>query len=175
MRALAVYYASSPQSRGPVNERIIHRVFEASILLKAAHALIECAGGIALFVVSSDTIVGLVRTITQSELVEDPNDYVATHLLALAQGMSISSKSFYAFYLLSHGLVKLALAVGLLANRLWAYPAALAALVLFIMYQLYRYSYTHGLGLIVLTVFDVFVLWLVWHEYRLVRRLRQTA
>ena len=105
MRALAVYSASRPQSRGPVNERIIHRVFEASILLKALHALIECAGGIALYVVSSDTIVSLVRAMTQSELVEDPNDYVATHLLAMAQGMSISSKSFYAFYLLSHGLV----------------------------------------------------------------------
>ena len=158
-----------------MNERIIHRVFEVSILLKALHALVECAGGIALYAVSSDTIVSLVRAMTQSELVEDPNDYVATHLLSMAQDMSISSKSFYAFYLLSHGLVKLALAVGLLANRLWAYPATLAALVLFIIYQVYRYSYTHALGLIILTVFDIFVLWLVWHEYRLVRHLRQTA
>ena len=31
-------------------------------------------------------------------------------------------------------------------------------------------SYTHGVGLIVLTVFDVFVIGLIWHEYRLVRR-----
>jgi hypothetical protein len=41
---------------------------------------------------------------------------------------------------------------------------------LFIVYQLYRFSYTHGFGLIVLTVFDVFVIGLIWHEYRLVRR-----
>ena len=41
---------------------------------------------------------------------------------------------------------------------------------LFIVYQLYRFSYTHGFGLIVLTIFDVFVMGLIWHEYRLVRR-----
>jgi uncharacterized membrane protein len=70
----------------------------------------------------------------------------------------------------SHGVVKLALVVGLLRNKLWAYPASLIALGLFIVYQLYRYSYTHGIGLIVLTAFDVFVMWLIWHEYRLVRQ-----
>jgi uncharacterized membrane protein len=64
----------------------------------------------------------------------------------------------------------LALVIGLLMNRLWAYPASLAVLGLFIAYQLYRYSYTHGFGLIVLTVFDIFVIGLIWHEYRLIRR-----
>ena len=64
-------------------------------------------------------------------------------------------------------MVKLALVIGLLRNKLWAYPASLVGTGLFILYQLYRYSYTHGFGLIVLTIFDVFVMWLIWHEYRL--------
>ncbi|MGQ0486711.1 MAG: DUF2127 domain-containing protein [Hyphomicrobiales bacterium] len=156
--------------RGQVNERFIHRVFEVSILLKGAHALVECIGGVALYAVSAATISSLVRNATQSELIEDPNDLVATYLPQAAQGLSLGSKEFYAFYLLSHGLVKLLLVIGLLRNRLWSYPASLAALALFIVYQLYRYSYTHALGLIVFTVFDVFVMALIWHEYRLVRR-----
>ena len=41
---------------------------------------------------------------------------------------------------------------------------------LFVLYQLYRFSYTHGFGLIVLTVFDVIVMILIWHEYGLMRR-----
>ena len=41
---------------------------------------------------------------------------------------------------------------------------------LFIAYQLYRFIYTRSLGLIVLTVFDLLVMVLVWHEYRLLRR-----
>jgi uncharacterized membrane protein len=155
-----------------LNERSIHRVFEASVVLKAVHASIECLGGVFLYVIPTADITGTVRWMTQSELVEDPHDFVATQLLDLAQGLSVASQSFYAFYLFSHGVVKLALAAGLLANRLWAYPASLAALLLFIVYQLYRYSYTHSAGLLALTLFDLLLIWLVWHEYRLVKRHR---
>lgn len=153
-----------------MNEKRIHQIFEVSVLLKGAHALIECVGGVALALVSTDYLRGLVNSATQDELVEDPNDFLASHLLAFAQHFTVSTQHFYAFYLLSHGVVKLALVIGLLRNKLWAYPASLIALGLFIVYQLYRYSYTHGIGLIVLTVFDVFVMWLIWHEYRLVRQ-----
>ena len=153
-----------------MNEKRIHRIFEISVLLKGAHALIECAGGVALAVVSADYLRGLVNSATQDELVEDPKDFLASHLLAFAQHLTVSTQNFYAFYLLSHGVVKLALVIGLLRNKLWAYPASVVALGLFIVYQLYRFSYTHGIGLIVLTVFDVFVMWLIWHEYRLVRQ-----
>ncbi len=153
-----------------MNEKRIHQIFEISVLLKGAHALIECIGGVALAVVSTDTIRGLVNSATQDELIEDPKDFLASHLLAFAHDFTVSTQNFYAFYLLSHGVVKLALVIGLLRNKLWAYPASLVALGLFILYQLYRYSYTHGIGLIVLTVFDVFVMWLIWHEYRLARR-----
>lgn len=155
-----------------MDEHRIHQVFQISVLLKGAHALIECIGGLMLALISTDTIVSLVRQLTQEELIEDPHDFLAGHLLALASNFSVSTQHFYAFYLLSHGLVKLALVAGLLANKLWAYPASLVALSLFIVYQLYRFSYTHSAGLIVLTVFDLFVMVLIWHEYRLVRRHR---
>jgi len=153
-----------------MNEQRIHRIFAISVLMKGAHAVIEILGGIALYLVSTGTIVSLVKLLTQEELIEDLNDFVATHLLAMTQAFSVSSKSFYAFYLLSHGLIKLLLVVGLLRSQRWSYPASLVALAGFIVYQLYRFSYTHSVGLIVLTVFDVFVITLVWHEWRLIRR-----
>lgn len=155
---------------GCVEERRIHRLFQVSVVLKGVHALIECASGIALALIGTNTISNLVNTLTQEELVEDPNDFIATHLLSWAQGFSVETRHFYAFYLLSHGIVKLFLVAGLLRNKLWAYPASLVVLGLFIVYQLYRFSYTHGFGLIVLTVFDVIVMGLIWHEYRLMRR-----
>jgi uncharacterized membrane protein len=153
-----------------MNERHIHQIFEVSILLKGAHALVECIGGLALAFVSTGTITSLVNSLTQEELVEDPNDFLATHLLALAENITLSTQHFYAFYLLSHGMIKVLLVIGLLRNKLWSYPASLVVLGLFIIYQLYRFSYTHGLGLVVLTVFDFVVMGLIWHEYRLVRR-----
>lgn len=153
-----------------MNENRIHQIFQVSVLLKGAHALIECLGGIALALVSTSSIANFVNAITQDELIKDPNDFVATHFLTMAHNFSVQTQHFYAFYLLSHGLVKVALVVGLLREKLWAYPASLIVLALFVLYQLYRFSYTHGLGLIVLTLFDIVVMGLIWHEYGLMRR-----
>jgi uncharacterized membrane protein len=163
-------YADTARLRFPVNERRIRQIFDISLLLKGLHALVETAGGIALYLVSTNTIVALVNAATQEELIEDPNDFVATHLLSMAQHFSVATKSFYAFYLFGHGLIKVWLVVGLFRNRLWSYPASLIALTGFIAYQLYRYSYTHSVGLMLLTLFDLFVIALIWHEWRLIRR-----
>jgi len=62
------------------------------------------------------------------------------------------------------------LSSGLRKNKLWSYPASLIVLGLFIVYQLRRFSYTEGVGLIVLAVLDVMVMGLIWHECGLVRR-----
>ena len=153
-----------------MNEHRIHQIFAISVLLKGAHAVLECIGGIALAVVTTQSIADLVNALTQEELTEDPQDFVATHLLHMAQDFTVGTQRFYAFYLLSHGILKLFLVVCLLRRRLWAYPVSLVVFALFFLYQLYRYSYTHGVGLIALTVLDLIVMGLVWHEYRLLRR-----
>ena len=132
-----------------MNERRLHQAFEISVLLKGAHALIETIGGLALFFVANDFIMLLVRMATQQELSEDPADFIATHALHLALGFSIETQHFYALYLLSHGVVKLALVVGLLRGKLWAYPASLAVLAIFVAYQIYRFTTHGGIGLII--------------------------
>ena len=153
-----------------MNERRIHQVFLLTVMLKGAHAVIECASGFVLALVSTGAIAKLINRLTAEELIEDRTDFVATHLLSWAQNYSVESKHFYAFYLLSHGVVKLLLVVGLLKGKLWSYPASLVVIGLFILYQLYRFSYTHGAGLIALTALDIVVMVLVWHEYGLARR-----
>jgi uncharacterized membrane protein len=163
--ALSLFFTS----QDPMNERRVHQIFEVSLLLKGAHALIECVAGGVLAFVSTNAIVSLANSLTQEELVEDPHDFIASHLMVLASNFSATTQGFYAFYLLSHGIVKIALVVALLKNQLWAYPASLIVLGLFIAYQLYRFSYTGSAGLVILTVFDVLVMVLIWHEYRLVR------
>src|ERR1700676_1796388 len=154
-----------------MNEHRIHQIFVFSVLLKGADALIECISGFVLAFVSKSAITRLVNTLTQEELIEDPHDFIATHLLSLAQNFTVSTQHFYAFYLFSHGVIKVFLVIGLLRNKLWAYPVSLVVLGLFIIYQQYRFSYTHSVGLLVLTGFDVVVMGLVWHEFRVIRRI----
>lgn len=153
-----------------MQERRIHQIFEASVLLKGAHALIECVSGLVLAVTANATITAFVARLTQDELREDRADLVANHVLAWAKALSVQTQHFFAFYLLSHGVVKLALVAGLLRRKLWAYPASLAVMTLFIAYQAYRYTLTNSVGLIALTVLDLIVIALIWHEYGLLRR-----
>ena len=152
-----------------MQEKRIHQIFVVSVSLKGLHALIEIAGGLALYLVSTGTIVHTINRWSYGELSEDRHDWIANHLLEFSRTFSVAEHNFYAFYLLSHGLVKSVLVVGLLREKLWAYPASFAVFGAFIAYQLYRYSYTHDVGLILLTVFDLFVIALAWHEYRLLR------
>jgi uncharacterized membrane protein len=151
-------------------EQKIHRLFQISVLLKGLHAAVELASGLLVLIVSARTITQVLTALTGDELAEDPHDLVAHYLFQLGQHLSVGEKQFGGIYLLSHGVVNMALVVGLLANKLWAYPASLGILSGFVVYQLYRFSHTHAIGLIVLTLFDLLVLGLIWHEYKLMRR-----
>ena len=155
-----------------MNEKTIHRMFEVGIWLKGAHALLEVIGGILLWAIDTSAITEFVVDLTADELVNHPRDLIAGYLLQSALKFSVATKTFAAFYLFSHGVVKLFLVAGLIRNRRRAYPASLVVLGLFILYQLYRFSFTHSIALIVLTVFDVVVIWLIWHEYRVMREAR---
>jgi uncharacterized membrane protein len=139
-----------------MQEKRIHQVFVVSVLAKGAHALLEIAGGLVLYLFSADVITRWLDRI-------DRNEWLARHFHA-------NEQQFYAFYLLSHGLIKSVLVFGLLREELWAYPASFVVFGLFIAYQLYRYSYTHDIALIALSVFDLFVIYLAVHEYRLLRK-----
>ena len=151
-----------------MRERRIHQLFEIGVVFKGIDGVLEAIGGIILLFISPDRIKGVVAALTQHELSEDPRDFIAGHLAQYAQQLSASTKLFEALYLLSHGLIKVFLVWGLLSNKLWAYPASIAFLIAFIGYQLYRYSHTHAIGLILLTVFDLLIIALTWHEYRYV-------
>ena len=86
-----------------------------------------------------------------------------------AHGFSRPEHEFYAFYLVSHGIINGAIVGGLLLEKRWSYHATFIVLTLFIAYQLYRYSYTHDIGLIAISVIDLIVMVLAWNEYRLFR------
>jgi uncharacterized membrane protein len=155
-----------------IAEADIRRIFQASLWLKGAHSLLEVLGGLALAFVSHDLIVWLATALTRAELMEDPRDIVANTLRQAAEGFSTDAQSFAAWYLFSHGMIKLVLVAAVLANRVWAYPAFIAALIGFILYQFYRISLDVTFVLVAITALDIIVLALAWHEYSFVRRER---
>jgi uncharacterized membrane protein len=145
-------------------EKQLYIIFIWGIVFKGINGLLEILGSIALLF--SDRLLTWIKILAQAELQEDPHDLVANYIQHHFAAFSLSSKSFIFFYLLSHGVIKLLLAIALLRKRLWAYPAAIFVFILFVIYQLYRYSFTHSVFLVLITIFDIFIVWLTWHEYK---------
>lgn len=149
-----------------MSQQQVHRLFAAGVLIKGVDGVLETIGGILFMFVSPKALNSLVIFLTAHELSEDPDDWFAASLRSAVHNLSSDTKLFVSVYLVAHGLVKVFLVAGLLRKKLWAYPAALWFLAIFILYQLYRFSHTHSLGLLALSAFDLFVAALVWLEYR---------
>lgn len=147
-------------------ERGLHSVLVLGILLKAFNGAVEIIVGVALIfrLITLHVVVFMFR----DELIEDPTDVLASAVRRHVFPFLAHRQRFAAAYLLSHGIVKLALVIGLLQNKLWAYPVAIGVFILFVLYQVYGLSTSPSPFLILLTVFDIAVIVLTWHEYRIV-------
>jgi uncharacterized membrane protein len=151
--------------------RALDRTFRISVALKGLDGALEVFVGIALLFVSPSSINRIVQSVTARELAQDPTDFFARHLIQSAGHLSRATTLYGAIYLLSHGLAKVVLVMLVLRNKLWAYPWMMALLLAFIVYQLYQLTTRLSAGLILLTLFDAFVVWLTWREYRSKRAL----
>ena len=150
-------------------EKMVHVLFDLSVISKGVDGALEIMGGALLYFVSPAHIHSMVRLLTQHELSEDPHDLLAGYLRQAATHLSTDAQLFAGVYLLWHGIVKVGLVIALLQKRFWAYPAAIGAFVLFLVYQLYRYAQTRSTWLLLLSVVDVFVIVITWFEYKRLR------
>lgn len=162
------------QNRFP-DEKKLHLLFEVSLWFKAVFAFSEIVAGAVTYFVPRKLFLTLVIWVTRDEFAEDPHDLVANFLLHTVQHLSMDAQKFAAIYLLGHGVIKLWLIVGLLRQRLWYYPVSMVIFGLFIAYQLYRYTFTYSVLLLLVTVLDSIIIALTWYEYRHLLNRRRMA
>lgn len=146
---------------------ILHGSFRAGIAMKGVDGALEAIGGVLLWFVKTSAMGKTLHTLFEHELSRDPHDFIAMHLLHASEKLAHSDPLFASIYLLSHGIIKAALAAALWMNELWAYPLAIFVFSTFSVYQVYRYTHTHSVALLLLTVFDVAIVYLTWQEYRM--------
>lgn len=146
--------------------RVISVLFKVSVISKGIDGVLEIIGAALLLFLSPADIHGVVLALTQHELSEDPQDLIARYLTRSTLDLAVGTKVFAATYLIWHGVVKLVLITALLWKRRWAYPAAIAAFGLFLLYQLYRYSHTASSELLFLSALDIVIIVLTYLEYR---------
>ncbi|NMM24347.1 MAG: DUF2127 domain-containing protein [Phycicoccus sp.] len=85
----------------------LDRVFEIGIILKGLDGVLETVGGLLLLALTPATINNVLSGLTQNELFEDPHDFIASHLLGYAHGLTGTAVTFAAVYLLVHGITKI--------------------------------------------------------------------
>ena len=137
-------------------QKFWHQLFEAGVFLKALNSLWETTAGLFVLTITYPVLLDwfVFFSFVEFGFISDRVDH-----------LSLSTKNFVGFYLLFHGVINMFLAYNLFRNRLWAYPASMIIIGLFLTYQVYRLAHTHSLILLFLTLFDIAYLVLTWHEY----------
>jgi uncharacterized membrane protein len=160
------------QSRSGRRTSLIHLIFEVGVIAKGIDGALELIGGLLLVALSPAAIGGTIWFLVQGELKEDPTDLVANLLLHNTQTI-IHTRVSASVFLIVHGVVKLGLVGGLVADELWAYPTAIVVFTGFTIYQIYQLTRQNSLFLGIATVLDVIVVLLVIVEYRHVKLARK--
>jgi len=148
---------------------LLDKTYEIGIIIKGIDGTLELIGGVLVLALSPQAINGTTRFLTQNSLQENPHNFIAVHIVHAGHSLASGHNIFAALFLLTHGLVKVVLVTCLLLNKLWAYPWALGALGLFLVYQAYQLITAPTLSMSLLTVLDIAIIGLIYREWQKVR------
>lgn len=144
---------------------ILHDIFETAIFLKGLNGIFQLVLGLVILFISLSGIHNIANMILQQELTQDPSDPFANFIINFTQTLNLSTKEFIGIYLLIHGILNLFIMISLWKEKHWAYPTSGVIIALMIIYQIIRYTHTHSLTLIIITLIDMVILSLLLQEY----------
>jgi uncharacterized membrane protein len=158
----------------PSGKNFLNLIFTISLGVKALDSVLEVMAGSLLIFTGFQSLNYWAIILTRPELAEDPQDLIANFFLKLVQSISVTEKNFIIIYLISHGLLKLFLIWGIFRKKSWAYPGLIGLLLVFGIYEFYRFSHVHAIYLFYLASFDIFLAILTYLEHLRLKRSRQT-
>ncbi len=144
----------------------LHTALEISLAIKGLMALAEVLSGTALMAVGTGRVAHFVNWMVDNELTADPTDMIGVTVHHIANSLSLDAHNFFAWYLISQGVVKLLTIIALARGERWFFPIGAAILSAFVIYQLIHIWLDWSGVLLVLTLFDIVVVTLVMREYR---------
>ena len=160
---------TDPQETSAQAERTVYELFKWSVLLKGAISVAEVIAGLVLLIIPAKYMIALVQS-SGVWLAGYADNSITMHITNELMRFESGTALFVAFYLLTRGLIKCFLIAGLLKNILWAYPASLVVLGLFVVYQAYEIATKGSVFVIAITAFDLVVMYLIWREWKIVKR-----
>ncbi len=147
----------------------LDKIFEVGLLLKGIDGLLELLGGFLLLFLTPARLQHYLHLITQETVSGEKPSKILGLLFHSIDSLSTGSRVFLIAYLWVHAAIKLVAVIGILKNLLWAYPFSLITLGLLTLFQVISIIHKASIGMIALTLFDIFILWLIWREYQKVK------
>ena len=142
-----------------------HGLFKAGVLIKLGIAIVEIIAGFAFYFLSYEAMRTLATSFLQM-IIKNPDSSVLNLVNSGFRDLVVYSTSFWVFIFLSHGVTKILLTQGLLRNKAWAYVTSLLVFSYFIVNQIYQAIRNPSIVLLLITVFDGIVVFLIFYEYR---------
>ncbi|HUE65023.1 MAG TPA: DUF2127 domain-containing protein [Rhizomicrobium sp.] len=145
----------------------IHLAYLATLLVKGFDGAVEILAGLVIFLTGPARIYRWVVRVTAPEIY-DGSHAAAVHAIRTgAEHLATTGAHFVEFYLVAHGLLKLALVLVLLrGGGRWIFPVGVVILGGFIGYMSWRLNQQWSDWLLGFALFDVLTLALVLNEWR---------
>jgi uncharacterized membrane protein len=148
----------------------LHVAFLAAIAIKGLDGLIEAVAGLIFAIAGSERVYDFALWATAPELERHPASHAVHAIRHGAYGLTHASHRFVITYLLIHGLIKLALVINLMIEKMWVFPVSVALLLGFIAVMGVKLTHQWSAWLFAFAMFDVITVALVAHEWRVRRQ-----
>lgn len=143
-------------------------IYDTGIIIKGIDGLVELITGVLLLV--APNLIHAILTATAGRAATAHNHFyhfIGDYIARLDKELAASGVAFLVIFLITHGVVKLVLVYCLLKKIVKVYPAALAVLGAFLVYQVYVFIQTPTIGMAAFCLLDAGIILLVWREYKM--------
>ncbi len=156
-------------SNAPEDYQASHRIFVVTLIAKGVLGAIQLSTAAAIYLGLAAKLPAFTQWLFKAELAENPNDFLATHIISMVGIAPASDLTFYTIYFSAHGALHIAVVMALLYGASWAHHAAIVVLWAFVAYQMFEWATVGGTALLVLTAIDLIVIYITMREYRVNR------
>ena len=147
-------------------DKIIDRVFIITVSIKAFNGVVELISAVALVLIPKDFLINNISKYISEEFAEDPNNMISSWMMNFAAHIRPDTQHFIIIYIAIHGMINLGLATALFGKNHKAYFASMIVLILFIVYQIHRLTFTYSVILFIFIILDILTVFLIHYEYK---------
>lgn len=145
---------------------IQEKIFEVGMLWRMVYGAIRIFIGLGLLKIVGESVLDIFTKLMWKELVEDPQDSLYIFIYNIFTLHPVHITYFLATYFIFWGVVDLFLSYNLIKHNLWAFPLSFVSISFFTLYEIWRFAHTHSIILFGIIIIDIFVLWLIFSEYK---------